>query len=216
MASARLGQSSTRDTVSMRFDASSILYVVDKYTGYFRSGAVYGALSRANDQAAIKVQEGMVEVLNRQIGHRDQRPGKRLEMSLLDERNREVYANTFSVGISRWMDRSPAAAYYRAIDEGQPSYEAYVSFSDGPGTGPAKGPFFRPMSGGGLNMRMPHSKSGPAKGRTLVEVGPFPEFHYTRGARTTIDAIDMAERYRAALATVGIKITKDNKSDYFK
>jgi hypothetical protein len=49
----------------------------------------------------------------------------------MNEKNRDVYANTFTVGLAHWLDQSPAALYWRSIEEGMAGYTANVLFSDG-------------------------------------------------------------------------------------
>lgn len=207
--SARFGQSTAADGVAVRFDASEILHLIDRTTGSFRGGGFQRALASANAQAAKVVQEGMAKELDRQIGAREQRPGNRLRRSILNDRNVDVLANTFSVGLPSWMDQSPAALYWRRIEEGDPqTFTARILFTnnavDSVGYGP---PFARPESGGGTHMRMPQFRR---RGVLVQGIGPFPAYEYSRGGFAAFARVDMADLYQRELRAVGIELSKDD------
>lgn len=216
--SGRLGQSSTSDVVVVRFDGQALIGSINRVQGRFMSGQgdFQHALKEANITAAEKVQEGMVKRLNNEVGEREQRPGQRLEKSILDVENREVYANTFSVGIGHWMDRSPAKRYWRQIEMGNVERLVYALFTNNGVGSEAYGPPFS-LPGENVNeMRMPQFKGSAAIGGARkggkrpkqILAGPYPAYHYSWGGQDAFDALNMFELYSRALAPLGITLTK--------
>ncbi len=129
---ARLHGLPTRAGFSAFFRATEHIRLTQEITGYFRTGAFYEAVATAHREMAELVQDKAVENLQRAVRSngrpqledypRPGRQGKRLEMSILAEDNRFVSASGFLVGRDSWLRRSPAALYYRLIEEGGQSY----------------------------------------------------------------------------------------------
>lgn len=200
-----LGQSSTRETVTSRFDNSRMIHLVDTVTGNFRKANFYQALKQANTDAAIVVQEGMAARLRQNIGIREQRPGERLANALTDRRNREVFANTFSVGLTHWLDRSPAKLYYRRIEEGDTAtFTARILFTN---NGDLSGPYSKPGDGTG-HMRMRQFNPSGTRGVLTSGIGPFPALRYVAGGREAFAVLDMKALYAKALHAAGVDISK--------
>ena len=211
----RLGKSVLGSIGTFRFtvraDVGSMVELLDKQTRFFRDGAFYAALAKVNDNLAKEMQQGMVDELHRQMEANDRRPGRLqrgtnyLEESLLSYKNREVYANTFTVGRPSWLDQSPAAEYWRAIEEGQPTRKGYVLFWNALG----KGEFSGPWSPGGGNDKMP---KGYPHMRLFMHQGGYtkrmvyPAYHYSKGAMKTGRAgvLDLRTRYEEALWDAGL------------
>jgi hypothetical protein len=220
--------SGTGAQISVRFDASSILRLVSEVDQRFRSANFYAALKRANERAARVVQFGMVDELERKIGPRPQRPGKRLARSIMNERNREVFANTFTVGRATWLDQSPAALYWRRIEEGdKKTFNSRIFFTN---NNDLSGPYAAPWSPGGStkswgrnggtsrntpggfpHMRMPQHM---AKGVMVVGIGPYPDLEYSQGGRRAFSRLNMEDLYRRELGAIGITLSKGMAKRY--
>lgn len=234
--SARFGQSSNRGdaNIQVRVDAGELLHLIDRETGRFRRKGFQQALADVHVEAAQVVQKGMAAELDAKVGrtgtygYRPQRPGRRLQTSLLNDQNREVFANTFTVGIPHWLDRSPAALYWRQIEEGTAGYSTNALFTDEGGPGGIGSP--APMSGhphwarpneGGPHMRMAQFR--PFEGRTkgvFIHVRGITAFRYSRGGlagyRDFTSKVDMADRYIRALRAAGFTVSRDKAGGFFK
>jgi hypothetical protein len=204
--------------ISVTFRSRELIRLVDRYTRSFRSQRFYDALRDANAAAAVKIQKGMYDELQRQIGThseyagpRPQRPGDRLGAAIMDERNAVVYPNGFQVGIDDWLDKSPAALYWRVIEGGMSGYWASALFTDTPG-GPWKG--FHAPGDGGPHMRM--IKFTPGGRIPEVWVRPIKAFEYSKGGRAVYRRLSMGDLYARHLRNAGFKITSANKGDFFK
>lgn len=229
--SGRFGQAGIGTDISLRFDASSMLHLTDKVTGWFRGGAFQRALAEANETAAIVVQQGMVDELEREVRQtgRVQRGTNLLELSLMHENNREVFANTFRVGRESWLDRSPAALYWRRIEEGDArTFDSFILFTNNfssyygpwsPGSvgsqriagamrsGHSGGTFSFPKSrkqpAGYKHMRMPQHR-----GAFVQNIGPYPAYEFSAGGPAAFRRMGgMKALYTAHLARVGIDIS---------
>lgn len=213
------------DLISLRYDTKTLLALTDKLTGAFRSQRFYQALQIANAKAAQQVQLGMRDSVRQQVGThgsygpRPQRPGQRLERSIMSPRNFVANPNNFQVGIESWLNKSPAALYWRRIEEGDTrTFDAYILFSNQTATGPAKGPYSAPGDGGPhMRMKQFGMRGGRARGVFVRGIGPYPAFRYSQGGVTAFEAIDMGALYERYLQSyAGIRITKENRSEYYK
>lgn len=207
--------------ISTEFNARSLVYLTDRVTGSFRGSAFNGALAKAHAEAAYVVQEGMVEELDRKVAAngRLQRPGRRLQVALMDDRNVNVFTNSFQVGIEAWLNKSPAALYWRRIEEGDPkSFRARVLFTDvasdggyGPITG--QGRYYTPGETAG-NMRM---KQFDPKGHQgiLVRIRGYPALRFSKGGKRALGRFDMYSAYERNLRSAGIRINKGTRGGIF-
>jgi hypothetical protein len=211
--------------IGIRFDAKPLINYINKLTGSFEKQPFRDALVRANEKAAIVVQQGMVNELNANIGSspkyglRPQIPGKRLQVALNNDKNREVYVNTFTVGLASWLDASPARRYWRQIELGNPQqYLRKAYFTTDFET------FYHPWSQGGVSRgnrhkdasktddmpdgyphaRMPLTSRGPQ-----FMVGPWDPLEFSAGGRRAFAKVDMRDLYTVELRRAGIPITKD-------
>lgn len=204
--------------VSLTFHSRNLVRLIDQYSRSFRSQRFYDALRDANAAAAVKIQKGMYDELQNQIGThstyagpRPQRPGNRLGTAIMDERNALVYPNGFQVGVEEWLDKSPAALYWRTIEQGMSGYWTNALFTDSPG-GSWRG--FHAPGDGGPHRRMIQFKRG---GRAPeFYVNPIHAFEYSKGGRLAYRRINMADLYQRHLRNAGFKITNANKGDFFK
>lgn len=100
------------------------------------------ALTAAHYEMAYTLQQYQVEALEQSIADtgRKQQPGQRLQVAIKDERNRQLRANGWAVGIYGWLDQSPAGAYWRVIEEGTGPYTTQgLFFEDRAGQVPSTG-----------------------------------------------------------------------------
>lgn len=173
--------------------------LVNKLTKVFQGGEFRHIVADVNDRAAQAVQYGMASQLVKDTAKRGrpQRDDARLEASLLDENNRRVATNGFVVGIPSWLEQSPAALYWRGIEEGIPGYvpRNRILFK-GPG-GKASGP-----SGSTLNFFMKQGLRG--RGATIEFIHEFPGYHYSRGGRAAYGRYQYRRRLVDALKRAGI------------
>lgn len=216
------------DLISASFQARGLIRLVEQYTNRFRSQRFYDALREANAKAATAVQKGMYDELHRQIGThstyagpRPQRDNDRLGQAIMDERNAVVYPNAFQVGVEAWLNKSPAALYWRSIEEGMAGYWTRALFKD-PG-----GKFASPGDGG-PHMRMIQFDTAAqrsAAGKTTsggrvrgaeIHVRPIHAFHYSAGGQRALRRLDMEALYVRYLGRAGFPITAANKSQFFK
>jgi hypothetical protein len=166
----------------------------------------------------------MYDDLQRQIGThseyagpRPQRPGDRLGAAIMDERNAVVYPNTFQVGLDDWLDKSPAALYWRVIEEGMAGYWASALFTDTPG-GPWK--WFHAPGDGGPHMRMISSPRG-GKIPERREGPPHQGVRLLQGrSRGAYRRLDMGDLYVRHLRNAGFKnaerfLKTSSRSDAF-
>jgi hypothetical protein len=206
VASARFGQASSAVAgYSVTFDTSRLLALTDRVTGQFRAntGQFQKALASVNERAAATVAQGMYDRLSLEVARRNrpQRGTDSLGLSILDEQNREVYANTFVVGKESWLERSPASNYWRGVESGIGEYYTKALFThvNGP---PWGGPYHRPdRKRDGLDLRMRQHK-GPK-----VRVSAFDGYRYSRGGRDAFERFDIADQYEVALAAIGINMS---------
>ena len=205
-----------QDLISVTLQTRNLVRLVDRYTNSFRGQRFYDALRDANAAAAVKVQKGMYDDLQRQIGThstyagpRPQRPNDRLGAAIMDERNALVYPNGFQVGVKAWLDRSPAALYWRTIEQGMSGYWTNALFTDIPGSGV----WARPGEGG-PHMRMIQLRNRGTAPRFWVR--PIEAFEYSKGGRAAYRRLDIKDLYKRHLRDAGFKITDLNKGDYFK
>lgn len=200
------------DLFSVSFNAKDILHLMEKESRRYREPKFYDALKRANERAAVTIQKGMRDELRSKIGDRPQRPGKRLEKSIMSEQNRSVFPNTFMVGIEAWMNKSPAALYWRQIEEGMGGYTARVLFTNTGGAEGQVGPrWFAP--GDGMQLRMGQFKRGGGRLRGVeVHFKRTVGKDYSGGGKDAFDRLDMADLYIRTLRNAGFKnISRDTK-----
>lgn len=203
---------------SVTFNTKEIIRLIDQETGKYRSDAFYGALKRANLRAAETVQKGMAESVRTQIGThshyagpRPQRTGNRLIKSLMNAENRVVHSNNFMVGLETWMNRSPAAEYWRTIEEGMAGYDTRALFYTPGGKLASPGV-------GGPHMRMPQFTTLGTQGRQIgaaIHVSPIEAFNYSEGGHEAFNNLDMADLYIRNLRAAGFK-NVSKKSSFFK
>ena len=208
----RTGQGPDYDLLSINFQTRDLIHLIDKLTGQFRDATFKAALHGANERAAIEIQKGMRKHLEERIGDRPQRQGKRLQKALTDEGNRIVKHNGFVVGVEAWLNKSPAAMYWRQVEEGMGAYVTRALFSNngGPGgVGKVGRPFSRPNEGAMPHMRMKqYTRPGTTRG-VPIRVKAFPGYHFMRdGGADAFQKLDMADRYQRALRSVGINVSK--------
>ena len=88
------------------------------------TGSYRVACADAHHEMARRIQVRSVYYLRQSVRAtgREQRGDKRLERSLLDDRNRIVSSRNFHVGIEDWLDQSPARLYWRALEIGGDPY----------------------------------------------------------------------------------------------
>jgi hypothetical protein len=210
---ARFGAPSLGDErLTLRYDirAVGIVSLTDRITGQFRPGTgnFQRALEQVHRRAAEEAQKRMAEVLDRKIAkNRVQRPGERLKMATLHKDNYEATATGFAVGRPSWLDRSPAALYWRRIEEGDAvTFDSEILFTNnhpgGPYHLPARGPVWGGGAGGMKHMRMPQHK-----GPLVHNIGPYPEYAFMReGARVMRRNFNFRKAYETTLAAYGINI----------
>lgn len=193
--------------LTFRADTKQFISLVNRLTGNFQGGPFRHAVTDVNDRAARFVAQGMVLRLKEKVDATDrpQLGTNRLEISIMSEENREATVSGFRVGRISWLDRSPAALYYRRIEEGDTqTYGAYVLFSNGLQT---HGPF-RP--GGGNRVTAPtgykHAFMPQGQGVWVPDIGPYPAYHYSRGGIEAFRKYDIAGRYYDELKRVGVPI----------
>lgn len=189
---ARFGGVGTgQEGMSVRFEANSVLHLVDQVTGYFRGGPFQRAVERAHIAMAQEIQIGMANKLDDEMaGHsprRPQRPGERLKSAILDGRNVELTASGFLVGRPAWYDESSAELYWRSIERGLGGYTTTAVFTNDFAT------FSRPGQSGGPHMRMPQF----GKRATPVEVKAFPGYQFHKGGMDVFDRLDIVGHYVA-------------------
>lgn len=227
-----LGQSGAG---TYRFDVKVVFpgfKINDRVTNKFRSGAVYRALKEANEDVAINMQKEMVKELERKVKAkgRPQRGSNALEESILHPDNRQVFANTFSVGIEDWMDASPAAAYWRRIEQGDKRIYTlpalFTNSPEGDDDGPVFGPYnpdesytgtgrkgksrktayVRKQPAGYKHLRMPLIRTGRAP---AIRFGDWDKYEFSVGITKYRRTLSMAQRYEKALAPLGLNLQKD-------
>lgn len=195
------------DGFSVTFDASRLVALTDRVTNQFypETGKFQTALASVHAAAAEVVAQGMVDRLQRKVDAkgRPQRGNDRLAMSLLDPENAEWSANRFIVGKESWLERSPAALYWRGIEEGIGAYTTQALFTNTNGP-PWAGPYYRPNR----KFRGDHLRMRQGVGPRGIKVRAFDGYRYSQGGADALQRFDMADRYRIALAAVGIDMSK--------
>lgn len=83
-------------------------------------GPVRVALAAAHEDMAERVRDYAADELKKTKSHRPGR-GNLMEQAIKNRQNSVVSANGFTVGEPDWLDVSPAALYYRRIEEGGPN-----------------------------------------------------------------------------------------------
>lgn len=204
--SARFGRVGGGDPkITVRFEAGRIIHLTDATTRKFLGGAFQHALANAHSEAAEIVQGAMAKALTKaerdhaaSTGrYRPQRPGDRLLNSILDERNREVTASTWRVGIPSWYEKSPAALYWRQIEEGGRPYRTTALFTN---AWPGATRFFAPAPAPTAQMRMPQLSRGAP-----ILVQGTPRYAYNAAGARAAKAIDYAALYRKHLKPIGLE-----------
>lgn len=208
------------EILSVKWQTSALVSRIEGDLAKFRSPAFTQAASAANTVAAKAVQEGMRKELANNIGEfspygvRQQRPGKRLEKAITNARNRHVTRAGFEVGIEDWLNESPAALYWRRIEEGDPhTFTGKIMFSNnaaGGGYGRVSGPFTRPSASAG-DMRMPQFAYGSRMGVVVNDIGPFPALNYSAGGEVALAKLDMADLYERYFRDAGFSVSKSAK-----
>lgn len=203
---------------TVTFKANKLIRLTDSVSNKFVGGAFQTALSEVHERVADDVQHGMVQRLEEKVAAtgRVQRGDERLRNSLLDERNRDVSASMFTVGRPMWLDKSPAAVYWRRIEEGDTQTfdtvgGAFFTSGFGRGSFQVANPALKGLGAGGKGkgaMRMPQRQ---ALAPRILDVGPYPAYKYTLGGKKRFDNTDMAALYRTALSTRGIDMARHKK-----
>lgn len=207
--------------LTVNFNPSKILRITDRVTGYFVGGGMQRALAEVHEAAALQVQVGMVEELKKKVAKTGRRQGPRpqgtgaLEASLLDPRNTEVTASAFSVLRPAWMEQSPAALYWRRIEEGdQTTFNAYILFTNDMMGGRRYGPWSPAgtrANGRRANPTAPpgykHMRMPQGRGALVMNIGPYPAYEYTDGGKRALRRFPFRAQYKASLASVGINIS---------
>lgn len=179
------------------------------------------AILAAHDEMSFDVARMMTAELRRRIAlnGRPQRSDQRLIDAIEDERNRKVNVSGFTVGLEDWLNRSPARAYWRGLEEGR---------SHGRDRGWVFGLFVNPN--GSMRRPDPNAKGpegrgknaikfamwdpeGPLPGHRLgrpVYMDPIPAYHYmaTGGEqwlRTAAATGSAVETYRREFAFYGMR-----------
>lgn len=102
-------------------------------------GPVQAALGDAHEVMAGKVRERAALELRRAKSKRQPRENL-MEQALSDRRNSAVNFTGFAVGLSDWLNESPAALYWRRIESGGPNPMAeegrIIGFFKEPRSGP--------------------------------------------------------------------------------
>jgi hypothetical protein len=193
------------DFITFRLQTKEFVRLVDRITNRFLGGGFQRALSRANELAAIQVQESIAEALDESIKEhrtrtRPRRPEQRTKMAILDAENREVLGNTFRVGIPAWYDRSPAALYWRLIEEeGIGSYTTEGFFSNPGAVGP------RPSPTGQMALLQFHKSLKNGHPPPVIQVGAFAAYHYHRiGVTNAVGQLHMGAKYLEELRKIGL------------
>jgi hypothetical protein len=218
--SARFGSTAPgKAGFSYRFQASSQIRLTDRVTGRFIGGGFNQALEEVHNKVAILMQEGQAQRLEEKIDAtgRQQRPGERLKTSILHEANRDVTASGFTVGRPAWLDRSPAAVYWRRIEEGDTQTfdtigGAFFTSTFGPGSFAVANHALKNLGsqgrGFGGAMRMPQRQ---ALAPRILNVGPYPAYKFTLGGKAVLNRTDFGAHYSRALASRGIDMARVKK-----
>lgn len=161
------------------------------------------ALAAAHHDMAHRVRQYAAEALRDDKSWRPQIRGNLLEAAILDERNSVVNASGFRVGEEDWLDRSPAMAYWRRIEEGGPNPMAEWGvihgyfWGPGAGTGP---------NASGYQGRLAWRVSPNGFGFTIAAVdrayGGY-HMHRTAGRRFVAGRLPLAA-YKRAFSAVGL------------
>lgn len=205
-------------SITVRFNANELISLANRTGGKFAGGSFQRALTAVHERASTKIQEGMVDRLNRAIHEtgRVQRGGERLATALMHEENRTVSAGGFVVGRPYWLDRSPAKLYYRRIEEGdQKTFDAKILFTND------FSKFVGPYSPGGRHGRgyssaqpvgYKHMRMPQHRGAFVQNIGPFPAYRYSQGGVVAFRRFDMLANYTATLSAIGIPMEQYLKS----
>lgn len=210
------------------FRAASMIRLTDRITGNFIGGQFTRVLSDVHEDAAIKIQQGMVDELKGRVQdtRRMQRGTNYLELALNDPRNRAVTASGFKTLLPQWMNQSHASKYWRRIEFGdEQTFNSYILFTNDIAGGKRYGPwspggvsgqsqarqarnpnaktYSRKMPEGYKHMRMPQHA-----GAYVQNIGPFPEYKYSRGGAKVFDRYQFYSAYKGPLAAIGINLDK--------
>lgn len=224
--SARFGRVGVGTEITFRANTSEVIRLTDRVTGQFRenTGAFQRALSQANAQAALVVQQGMADELKSRVKKtgRRQRGTDYLNISIMHENNRDVTASSFMVGRESWLDRSPAALYWRRIEFGDAAtFDSFILFTNNfssyygpwsPGGRSKQGGSWQGSEAKGYSRKQPpgykHMRMPQHKGAFVQNIGPYPEYAFSRvGGTKAFRRLNMRANYEKYLAQVGINIT---------
>lgn len=101
---------------TVRLQGGDMVRMIHGVNGYFQTGVQHD-LVVAHEQMAERVQRYAVQVLDERRAAKPRR-NDLLEQSILDQRNREVTARGFQVGLPGWLEElSPARRYARRIED---------------------------------------------------------------------------------------------------
>lgn len=124
------------------------------------------ALTDAHYVMARTMQEFMADALDdsiKETGRPQRKDRGRLKRAILDEKNTIIRADRWAVGVEEWLNRSPAGAYWRVIDQGTGPYDTSgLFFADREGTLRSPKSAFTVDLDNGLQRRIP--PGGPVEG----------------------------------------------------
>lgn len=217
MATARFGRPIVGGDLTFRFEARQMIALTDRERKKFFGGEFQRAMRAAHTTAAEIAAEGMVDKLDAEVAAtgrtQDSRKGQgeRLRDVLVDARNFDITASGFAVGRPAWLDESPAAKYWRQIEQGNPN--SYLTQGGALFTNDFSS--WHMPSTDRTHARMPQmfklGRVGLRAGRPLGPTfwyGPFPEYRYSRGAGQAMRRLDMIAVYRKVLDPIGIDVSK--------
>lgn len=183
--------------------------LTDLVTGQFRpgTGRFQQALKETHRRATVVIRKGQVDVVRASVKKRGRvqvykNGNERLTSALNDDKNAQYTASEFRVNIAGWLDRSPAALYYRQIEHGvQQSFQVKGLFTDN----------FRRWSGPIKGIKGPDKDAHLIQGgrkAVPITVRGYPRFNYVRGGRQALNRFDMQRAYSEELGKVGIPMRK--------
>lgn len=211
---------------------ATMIRLTDAITGHFIGGQFTRVLSDVHLDAAVKIQQGMVDELKKRVQatRRMQRGTNYLELALNDERNRIVSASGLNVLLPQWMNQSEAKKYWRRIEFGDTqTFNSFILFTNDILGGKRYGPwspggsatgysgtsanrssrsgnnnlYSRSAPEGYKHMRMPQHA-----GAYVQNIGPFPDYKYSRGGAKVFDRYSFYNAYKGPLAAIGVNLDK--------
>lgn len=207
--------------VAFEFEANQLLMLSRKIASKMAT-SFKQATKSVHADAASQIQTGMVRTLEQRVREtrRNQRGSKHLELALMNPRNASVTNRGYGVLKEDYMNRSPAALYWRRIEEGdQTTFSGYILFTNDMAGGKRYGPY-RPngkrvrytrqdgpvVVSDGAPPGYKHTRMPQHKGAYVQGIGPFPAYRFTEGGAAAFRSFPHYQRYEKALAAVGLKL----------